>query len=380
MKAMFPSYRESGTGFIEGKLTAKDKKILDDFCKYCRISCGDRKIRVIRATLLQFRDITEKEYSKIDLKDLRDFLVLLNQAPLSEWTKRDYKKFIKKFLKEIFKDWSRRFNEFRDVRPVSMRKAFNGKKINENTLITKEELEKLLRACQTLKWKAILTLLYESACRPQELRLLKWKDIRYTDEGADITFYSEKTREARTLPVKDCVVHLKRWEQEYQFPDKRADDIVFPSHKRGVIMSNNALPKTLKEICRTAGIRLIHPYLFRHTRLTFLYKKFPEQIVKKYAGHSADSKMPIIYSHISSKNVREVLLEELYNVKELTDEQRNKYDQEIEDLKKQLKQQEPAIQFLLKQIAKVQGINLPADFDYEYNDKLKAGEIRIVRD
>ena len=336
MKESFPSYRETGTYFIEDKLTNKDRKELDDFCQYCRIGAGEKKIRVIRATLLQFRDIIEKEYHKITLKDLRGFLGLLNEAPLSEWTKNDYKKFIKKFLKEIFKDWSIRFNEFKDVKSSSLKKAFNNKKINEATLVKKEELEILLRTCQTLKWKAILTLLYESACRPQELRSLMWKDIRYTDEGADITFYSEKTKEARTIPIKDCVIHLKRWEQEYQFPDKRNDDIVFPSHKRGELMSDNALPKTMKDLCRQGGIRLIHPYLFRHTRLTFLYQKFPEQVVKKYAGHSADSKMPTIYSHISNKNVRDVILEELYNTEELTESDKNKYDKEIETLKDQV--------------------------------------------
>lgn len=334
MKEIYPNYKQTRTSFIESQLTPKDKKLLDDFCRYCRITAGEKKIRTIRATLLQLRDITEKEYHKITLKDLREYLALLNEAPLSAWTKNDLKKFVKKFLKEIHKDWSKRFNNFEDVKTTSMKKAFNHQKINENTLITKEELEKLLRTCQNLKWKAILTLLFESACRPQELRLLKWKDIKYTDEGADITFFSPKTKEARTIPIQDCVVHLKRWEQEYCFPDKNKDDVVFPSHKRGEIMSDNALPKTLKELCRQAGIRLIHPYLFRHTRLTFLYNKFPEQVVKKYAGHSADSKMPQIYSHISSKDVRDVLLEKLYKIKEVSPEQKNKYERRIKTLEK----------------------------------------------
>ncbi len=343
MKETYPNYKQTRTSFIEDMLTIKDKKLLDKFCKYCRITAGEKKIRTIRATLLQFKDITEKEYSKIDLEDLRNFLALLNEVDLSEWTKNDIKKFIKKFLKEVHKDWSKKFNSFEDIKSASMKKAFNNEKINENTLVKKEELELLLRACQSLKWKAILTLLFESACRPQELRCLKWSDIEYTDEGADITFYSTKTKEARTIPIKDCVIHLKRWEQEYCFPDKNKDDIIFPSHKRYDIMSDNALPKTLRQLCRIAEIRFMHPYLFRHTRLTFLYNKFPEQIVKKYAGHSAGSKMPEIYSHISSKNVRDVLLEKLYNVKELTEEDKNKYDKEIELMKKEINKQKEDI-------------------------------------
>ena len=73
----------------------------------------------------------------------------------------------------------------------------------------------------------------------------------------------------------------------------------------------------------------------RHTRLTYLYNNLPEQIVKKYAGHSKSSKMPEIYSHISSKDVRDLMLKEIYGVKELSPEQKNKLEQDLAILKKQ---------------------------------------------
>lgn len=83
------------------------------------------------------------------------------------------------------------------------------------------------------------------------------------------------------------------------------------------------------EILRTKLNRTIFPYLLRHSRLTKLYRDLPEQIVKKYAGHSPDSKMPAVYSHISSKDVKDVILEQIYNVKEITPTQK-------EDLQKQI--------------------------------------------
>ncbi len=361
MKNQYPSYKHTGTSYLEETLKPIDRKALDSFCKYCMISAGEKKIRIIRATLLQIQDITETPLTKLKLQDIHNFLGLLKQAPLSEWTKNDIKKFLKKFLKWCHKDWSDRYNNFEDIKNVSMQKAFNHEKINESTLITKEELELLLRTAQTLKWKAILTLMFESACRPQELRLLKWSDIKKTDDGADITFFSPKTRLARTIPIQDCVIHLDRWKQEYAFPDVRGEDLVFPSHKRGEILTDNALPKHLKEICMKAGMRLIHPYLFRHTRLTFLYEKFPEQIVKKYAGHSKSSKMPEIYSHISSKSVRDVVLKEIYGVKELTPEQRNTYQKQIDELRDKIQEFAPMFKFL----------SLPLEEQQKINDKLK---------
>jgi len=332
MRLIYPSYYSTGTEFIFNKLPAQDKKDIKDFCDYCRISAGEKKVRVTRATVLQFLDIVEKPISKIELKDLRGYLAVLNSANLSHYTKNDVKKYVKKLLRWKFKDWSERFDDFKDVKGVALRKAFNHTKVNENTLVTKEELEKLLRTAQTLKWKAILTFLYETGCRPQELRNLKWKHLRYNDDGADVTLFSNKTEESRTIPIKDCVVHLRRWEQEYQFELKTSNDYIFPNAQRG-ILSDNALPKQLKVLCREAGIRFIHPYLLRHTRLTSLYNKIPEQIVKKYAGHSPDSKMPSIYSHISNKDVRDVMLEKIYNIKELSPEKKHELELELQKVK-----------------------------------------------
>jgi len=349
MKSLYPSYYGTKTSYIEDRLNSKDKKLLDNFCQKCRISAGEKKVRVIRATILQLFDILEKPLHSINLKDIQDYLVLLKSAELSPYTKNDIRKFVKKFLMFANEDWSKKFDNFSDFKNVPFKKAFNHQKINENTLVRKEELEKLLRTTQTLKWKAILTFLYETACRPQELRNLKWKNIKFNDEGfADVTLYSNKTEESRTIPIKDCVVHLKRWKQEYQFEEVRDDDYVFPNKQRKQL-SDNALPKQLKILCSEAGLRFIHPYLFRHSRLTQLYQKFPEQIIKKYAGHSADSKMTAIYSHISNKDVKDVLLEKLYNVKELSEDEKNKYEIQIEQQDKKLGRHETLIREIIKQ-------------------------------
>jgi len=337
MKTEYPRYYGTKTSDIEDRLKPKDKKLLDEFCKYCRITAGDRKIRIIRATLLQIFDIVEKPLHSHNLDDVREYLALLNSAELSPYTKNDFKKFYKKFLKWLHKDWSEKFRNFEDFKTTTLKKAFNHKRVNENTLIQKTELEKLLRVTQTLKWKAILTFLFETGCRPQELRLLKWNNLKFDDDCSEVTLYSPKTQESRTIPIKDCVVHLKRWKQEYQFPDVREDDYIFPNKKR-MMMSDNALPKQLKILCSEAKIRSFHPYMFRHTRLTQLYQELPEQIVKKYAGHSADSKMSAVYAHISNKDVKEVLLEKIYNVEEISNVEKSEIAElkkEIGDLKKQ---------------------------------------------
>lgn len=331
MKQTYPNFRKTGVSFIEETLKPKDKKLLDNFLKYCRMTAGEKKINDYKREMLKIYYVLEKPYDKYKKIDIQDFLSLLNSSQLEKWTKNTIKIILKRFLRWHYKDLDM-------IKDIKKEYAFNEKRINESTLVSPEEVEKLIRAAQSLKWKAIISLLCESACRPQELRQLLWKDIKFNGEIADITFYSGKTRKSRTIPVKDCVVHLKRWKQEYEYPDLREDDVVFPAQEgRNSMMCDDTLPRMFKRLCIKAGIREIFPYLFRHTRLTFMYNNLPEQIVKKYAGHSADSEMALVYSHISNKNVKDVILKEIYNTKELTPEQKNKYDEEIELMQKQIK-------------------------------------------
>jgi integrase len=332
MKLEYPSYQRTGTAFIYDKLSTRDKKVLGDFIEYCSISAGAGKIRTIKATMLQIRDIVGKSYDNWDVEIVRKFLAVLNRSSYSEWTKNDIKKFLKKFIKWYYKD----LEMIEDIKQVSMMKAFNHEKINESTLVKPEELKILLKATDSLKWRAIITLLAESGCRPQELRVLRWKDIRFTDDGADITLFSEKKREARTIPIRDCVVHLKRWKQEYIKEDIKPDYYVFPYNDPEKQMCGDILNRHFNRACSKAGIRNINPYMFRHTKLTFMYNKLPEQVVKKYAGHSKSSKMTEIYSHISNKDVRDIVLKEIYDIKEITEDERKEYDKKFEIMGKEM--------------------------------------------
>lgn len=351
MKKTYPNYQSTGVMFIEKTLKPKDKKILNDFLKYCRITAGEKKINDYKREMLKVYDIIEKPYYKITKEDVQGFLGLLNQADLEKWTKNTIKIMFKKFLRWYYKDLEM-------LEDIKGEYAFNEKRINESTLVKPEEVEKLIRTAQSLKWKAIITLLSESACRPQELRQLLWKDIKFNDDGsADVTLYSGKTRKARTIPIKDCVIHLKRWKEEYTYPELRNDDFVFPSiNGRDKMMCADTLPRQFKRFCEKAGIRNIFPYLFRHTRLTYMYNNLPEQVVKKYAGHSADSEMALIYSHISNKNMKDVILKEIYPTEELTEEEKDRYEKAINELKKDFIEQQEVLEGIQSDNKKIVGM------------------------
>jgi integrase len=338
MKSKYPNYSQGlGTKRIEETLSDEDKNILDEFCSFCRVSASEKRVKEkIRTYMLQIRDLIEKPYDKWTLKDIQGFMILLNDCDKTEWTKNDIKKILRRFLRWKYKKDEDLETMLSLIKCKSDKEAFNQVKVNENTLINLEEFEKMLKSANTLKQKAILSILFETACRPQELRMLKWADVKLDGEIGSVTLYSGKTRKTRTIPIKDSITHIKRYKQEYEYPDVRDDDWIFPTQRdRTQPLSNNALPVMFKRLSKKAGLnRNIFPYLCRHSRITTLSNSLTAQMMSKFAGHSI--KQTEMYTHLSSEDLRKAF-SKIYNVKEITPDQKNKYDKQIEVMQAQIK-------------------------------------------
>lgn len=331
MKNEYPDYSETGVNPIREKLSNSDKKILNDFLDECRTTCGDRTIQDIEARILQVKDVIEKPLDSWKKEDLKHLTALLNNSKRTEWTKHNIFATIKRFVKWYYKDI-----EMLDTLKRKRKKLFNYSKINDSTILTPDEIEKLIRASDSLRLKAFIMLQYETGCRPEEIRTMKWKDIKFFDDHADVNVYSKKTSESRTIPIMESIIHLKRWKQEYCIPGLRPDYLIFPGKTKNVydpnkVMAQSVLSKSYRKLGIKAGLdKKVFPYLMRHSRLTSLYAKLPEHIVKKFAGHAPDSDMPGVYSHISNKDVKDALLKEIYSPKELTEENKDR----VEELEK----------------------------------------------
>lgn len=314
-------------------------KILEEY--YNLQTCSKTRVDKIKNILNKSREIIKKDLTKLKLTDITSFLRYINNSDYKQWTKNDFKKIFKNFIKWYYKkeflEWEENINFKDGFKCVSKKKAFNKEKINKNTLITSEELEKLLRATKSLKWKALMTLLYESAFRPCEIVNLKWSDLNFDDSRAlcSIRTTSPKTKDTREVPVKDCIVHLKRWREEYEYPNRKQNDYVFPNpQERNKHLSEAGVGEMIKRICETAKIRHIYPYVFRHSRIYFIQKKLGSRIASKYAGHSLETSE--IYNHLDSDDVEEAMLEKVYVTEELSPEQERNLQKKIEEQNKKI--------------------------------------------
>jgi len=338
MKKIYPSYQTGlGTKPIEEGLKKADLDILNEFCKFCRVSASENRVNTkIRCYMLQTYDVIGKSFSDWKVENIRDFVILVNDSNKTEWTKNDIKKILRRFLKWKYKKSDDLEEMLNLIKCKSDMNAFNHKRINESTLVTPEEFESVLRQANTLKQKAILSLLFETAIRPQELRNLKWCDVKINEEIGSIVVFSGKTKKSRTIPIKDSIVHLQRWKQEYEFNDVRNDDFIFPNPKdRLKSLSNNTLPVMLKRLSIKLGLkRNIFPYLLRHSKITDINKKLPAHLESKFAGHSI--KQAQLYTHLSSDDLKDAMIEKVFGVKEITPENKSKFEKDIKMLNEKL--------------------------------------------
>jgi integrase len=325
MKKEYPHYKQGDLDKAEKKLSPEDKEVLNNFLKKCSITAGEKKVLHIKKLIIQLVDVTQTFLTKQTKSTIESYLVLLNQSDKSYWTKDELKTYIKQFLLWYYKDFSM-VESFK----AEGKKGLNPQKVTENNLLTEEDVEKMVRFAQGYKDKAYLLLAFQTGARPQELLNLKWKDVKFENESADITLFSGKTEQARTFPIVGNVMKsLWDWKEHYQYTDVSSKDYVFVSRWRDKPMTTAGLNKMLRTMAKSSGIgKDVWSYLLRHTRATRLYEELPQQIVEKLMGHK---NMAGVYAHISSKKAREEMLNKIYKVKELSPEERLKY----ESLKKQ---------------------------------------------
>ena len=314
MKKVYPNYKGKKVDDVRLQFIEADSDVLNDFLNYCSITAGKKKIANIERIMLQIYDVLDYSY-EFNLEVLRSFLSVLNQSDKMTETQNDIKKVLKRFLKWRYRDWSERFDGLRDVR---MKDGRNHTKLNPSTLLKDHEIESLIRMAESLRYKAFVMLMYESAGRPEEILKLRWHDIDL--ERGDVKLHSSKTGRVRVNPIKESLIHLKRYYQEYPYPFVMASDFVFPSPKdRKKAVNIQVVYDYLKKISRLAINRPIFPYLFRHTRLTALHQKLSPKAYEKFADHSIETAIKH-YSHLSNDDVRDEMLEKIYHVEEIGDD------------------------------------------------------------
>ena len=334
----YPTYKRGEVQKAYKKLPAKEKKKIEDFLKYVSItSQSSKRLSDNQRSITEFRMITGKSLDNVGLEDLRHFLSLLNGSNKTQATRNDLKASIKRFLKWSFKDWSSRFDNLSDVRLVM---RMNEQKINADTLLKKEDIEKTMKTENNFFWKTFFITLYESGLRPCELRTLKWSNIKFNVEGelSELNIFATKTHRARSSYVNQATFFLKEQKRRQQQQELNTD-FVFPAPKnKDKPINKDIASKWISKITKRAIGRSVTPYNLRHSRATELYinANIPDKIAQKFLGHSKS--MSDVYTHLSNKDIKEALSKTIYNFQEVAPEKKAEFEEKLKAQQKQIEE------------------------------------------
>ncbi len=336
----YPKFKRNEIEKFYNSLSGKEKTLIKDYLEYRRARgiTSEETINDVRRYMLHIRYILQKKFRLIDLKDLRTLLAIINSSRLAGYSNNTIKTNLKNFLKYLFSDWSSRFANLEDIRLIP--NARNEEKLNSQTLLQKEDIEKIMKHETKNFWKAFFMTQYEGGLRTKEVRFLKWGDIKLNVDGdiSEINIYATKTKKARPVFVKAATFYLDKLQEEqenlkekgiYVFHSKK--DINLPIDKHSVSMWFRNL--TQKALGRKAWC-----YLLRHSRATELYRlakqgKISKDTATAFMGHSED--MSEVYSHFDKKEIKEMLKSQVYKLEELPEEKKHELEKEISELKKE---------------------------------------------
>jgi integrase/recombinase XerD len=243
------------------------------------------------------------DFSTATEEDIVEFLSKLEQSDYAEQTKRDYRVVLRRLFFYLGKD-----KLVEDVKTTLKRSK---RKLPE--ILTKPEVEKMIKASEHPRDKAIIGVLYEGGLRIGELASLKLKNVEFDDHGVVIKVHG-KTGERRVRIVTFASLVAKWIEMHPRYDDENAPLWVSLSDGNKTI-AYRGFDKRIKKAADKAGIKKrVNTHIFRHSRATHLANYLTEAQMNEYFGWVQGSDMPATYVHLSGRDVDDKILE-MYDLK-----------------------------------------------------------------
>jgi len=328
---------------LHAKLPPREKETLNKFYDYMLISASEGRAKENIRECLRLREVVGVDWSKITLEDLRYFLLELKKSSFADLFKNKIKAFVQKFLKWKFKDWSERFDDFEDVKFNS--DAERKKPIIPETLLTEEEIEKMIEAEKSLFWKTFLKVQYSGGLRTLETRSLDWSKITFNDDDFSTIKVSSKknvnaTPKEREIPLGKgatyFLLELKKQQKSLGISSKW----VFPSPRDPTKHISKAVNSWFRKLSKKVIGREEVNYSLRHkkaTELKSLIKKNQMSLdnATDFMGHS-EKMFNKTYSHMDKKDIVKIMQEQIYGFKPISEAKKHKLEIKVDKLKKNI--------------------------------------------
>jgi len=184
-------------------------------------------------------------------------------------------------------------------------------------LITREDITRLVDACDKARDRALIMLMWDTGARISELLDLNIGHVQFDRFGA-VVIVNGKTG-MRRLRLIGSVPDLQAWINTHPLRQNANSPLFVTTRRCGPELQRlniHTVQNKLKYVARQLGMtKPIHPHAIRDARLTDLTRSnggkqgLSEMELRLVAGWEKSSAMPEVYVHLSGADVERKLLE-----------------------------------------------------------------------
>lgn len=240
------------------------------------------------------------EIERLTRQDLREWLIDLGRAKLSDNSRRRAVSSLRGFYKFLVIDGHAKTNPAEDL-DVPQKGQYLPR------FLTQEEIDRLFQVPDVttdlgLRNRAILELMYACGLRATEVATLKPSDI---DMEAGVVTTIGKGSKTRRVPVGSSAIE---WLGRYMAARRKTDDLDVPElfvSEVGRRINRRTVYSMIKAMAQAAGLEDVSPHTLRHSFATHLVQNRADiRSVQQMLGH-ADISTTQIYTHMTDAHLRE---------------------------------------------------------------------------
>ncbi|WP_066219693.1 site-specific tyrosine recombinase/integron integrase [Formosa haliotis] len=168
------------------------------------------------------------------------------------------------------------------------------------TVLSKEQVIKLIQVTKNLKHRTIICLLYSSGLRISELLHLQVKNLDF--DRSQILVKQGKGRKDRVVVMSEVIKPLL-----YNYIQTYVPNYYFIEGRDGGIYSDSAVRKLINTAAKTAKItKRVSPHTLRHSYATHMLENGVDlRYIQDLLGH-AKPETTMIYTHVAQKDLMNV--------------------------------------------------------------------------
>ena len=244
-------------------------------------------------------------YTDNTLSEIYTGISRLRATGKKQNTVRDYIGFLRRFYLWLIEAGYSHIpmEKISQIRPP----AVDTMTVTAGDLLTEEEVMTLIRACQSSRDRALISVLYEGGFRISELGTLTWGQVSFDEHGTVINV-NVKTEKPRHIRLVAATQFLAAWKRDYPFEPVDNTLVFITAQKKAPSYAQMAAQ--IKKIGKRAGLaKRVNPHIFRHSRATHLLRAgVHESVVKQMLWGHQGTKMLETYGHLTSRDIDDALL------------------------------------------------------------------------